>query len=90
MFTKQINASMTSGVLHALPLYRDDEPAIDVRTAAPGCRARFSPSEDCRCIAMAIMTGTLMVKNTEHVNFRSAISCAPVTSEPLEYPLACV
>jgi len=39
---------------------------------------------------MAIMTGTLMVKNTEHVNFRSAISCAPVTSEPLEYPLACV
>jgi len=34
MFTKQINASMTSGVLHALPLYRDDEPAIDMRTAA--------------------------------------------------------
>lgn len=30
-----------------------------------------------------------MVKNTEHVNSRSAIPGAPVASEPLEYPLAC-
>lgn len=31
-----------------------------------------------------------MVKNAEHVNFRRAISDAPVAHQLLEYPLACV
>lgn len=30
-----------------------------------------------------------MVKNTEHVNFHSAIAPAPAANAPLEYPLAC-
>ncbi|VWD41072.1 hypothetical protein BCO18430_06751 [Burkholderia contaminans] len=31
-----------------------------------------------------------MVKNAEHMNFHSAIACAPAANKPLEYPPACV